>query len=65
VRVVLIALFAMLALSGSARGSGSIRCFVLLPAQGRLAVVDNNKLVGVVTRHDILHFIEIHTELEG
>jgi hypothetical protein len=31
---------AVLALSGSARGGGSIRGFVLLPAQGRLAVVD-------------------------
>ena len=38
---------------------------LLAADQGRLAVVDNNKLVGVVTRHDILHFIEIHTELEG
>jgi DNA-binding beta-propeller fold protein YncE len=51
VRVVLIALFAMLALSGSARGSGSIRCFVLLPAQGRLAVVDfdGGKVLGTLS----------------
>jgi len=31
---------AILALSGSARGGGSIRGFVLLPAQGRLTVID-------------------------
>jgi hypothetical protein len=35
-------LVAVLALSGSARGDGSIRCFVLLPAQGRLAIVDGS-----------------------
>jgi DNA-binding beta-propeller fold protein YncE len=33
-------MLAVLALSGSASGGGSIRGFVLLPAQGRLAVVD-------------------------
>ncbi len=37
---------------------------LLAPAQGRLAVVENGRLVGIVTRHDILHVIEIHTELE-
>ncbi len=37
---------------------------LLAPAQGRLAVVENGRLVGIVTRHDILHVIEIHTQLE-
>lgn len=40
VRPVLVAIVAVLALCGSARGGGSIRGFVLLPTQGRLAVVD-------------------------
>ena len=37
---------------------------LLAPELSRLAVIENGKLVGIVTRHDILHFIEIHTELE-
>lgn len=37
---------------------------LLAPGQGRMAVVENGKLVGMVTRHDILRVIEIHTELE-
>lgn len=38
----------------------------LLAAEtGRLAVVDQGRVIGVVTRHDILQFIKIHTELEG
>jgi CBS domain-containing protein len=37
---------------------------LLVPETGRLAVVDNGKVIGVVTRHDILQFIKIHTELE-
>ena len=37
---------------------------LLLPDQGRLAVVDGNRLDGIITRHDILKFIRIHTELE-
>ncbi len=37
---------------------------LLAPELTRLAVIDDGKLVGIVTRHDILHFIEIHTELE-
>jgi hypothetical protein len=40
VRLVLVAALAVLVLSGTARGGGSIRGFVLLPAQGRLAVFD-------------------------
>jgi len=38
---------------------------LLATGTGRLAVTEHGKLVGIVTRHDILHFIEIHTELEG
>ena len=37
---------------------------LLAPELSRLAVIEDGKLVGIVTRHDILHFIEIHTELE-
>ena len=38
---------------------------LLLPGQGRLAVVDQRRLTGIITRHDILKFIRIHTELEA
>ncbi|MCE9611352.1 MAG: site-2 protease family protein [Chthoniobacter sp.] len=38
---------------------------LLAPELTRLAVIDDGKLVGIVTRHDILTFIEIHTELEA
>jgi Zn-dependent protease/CBS domain-containing protein len=38
---------------------------LLAPELSRLAVIENGRLVGIVTRHDILHFIEIHTELES
>lgn len=37
---------------------------LLAPELTRLAVIDDGKLVGIVTRHDILTYIEIHTELE-
>ena len=37
---------------------------LLAPELSRLAVIENGRLVGIVTRHDILHFIEIHTQLE-
>jgi Zn-dependent protease len=37
---------------------------LLAAAEGRLAVLDAGKVVGIVTRHDVLHFIKIHTELE-
>jgi Zn-dependent protease/CBS domain-containing protein len=38
---------------------------LLATGPGRLAVLSGDKLVGIVTRHDILHFIQIHTELEA
>ena len=38
---------------------------LLAPGTGRLAVVEDGKVVGMVTRRDITHFIDIHTELEG
>ena len=31
---------------------------------GRQVVVENGRVVGIITRHDVLHFIKIHTELE-
>jgi Zn-dependent protease len=37
---------------------------LLAAGSGRLAVTENGRLVGIVTRHDILHFIKIHNELE-
>jgi Zn-dependent protease len=37
---------------------------LLAPELNRLAVVENGKLVGIVTRHDLLQFIKIHAELE-
>jgi Zn-dependent protease len=37
---------------------------LLVPGSGRLAVLEDGRVVGVITRHDILHFIEIHNELE-
>ena len=38
---------------------------LLASGPGRLAVLSGDKLVGIITRHDILHFIRIHTELES
>jgi Zn-dependent protease len=38
---------------------------LLLPNHGRLAVIDQNQLAGIITRHDVLKFIKIHTELEA
>lgn len=39
---------------------------LLIAGQGRLGVVnDAQELLGIITRHDLLHFIRIHTELES
>jgi len=38
---------------------------LLIPGQGSLGVLDEaERLIGIITRHDLLHFIRIHTELE-
>jgi Zn-dependent protease len=37
---------------------------LLAPGHGRLAVLEAGKVVGIITRHDVLTFITIHTELE-
>ena len=37
---------------------------LLTPGTGRLAVVEEGLVVGIVTRRDISRFIDIHTELE-
>ena len=38
---------------------------LLVAGQGRLGVVDEaERVIGMITRHDLLHFIQIHTELE-
>ncbi|MDD5349511.1 MAG: site-2 protease family protein [Chthoniobacteraceae bacterium] len=38
---------------------------LLVAGQGRLGVVDEaGQLVGILTRHDLLHYLQIHTELE-
>lgn len=44
--------------------AGKVMRQLLIPGQGRLAVLDGKKLVGIVTRHDVLQYIRIHTELE-
>jgi Zn-dependent protease len=36
---------------------------LLAPDSGRLAVTEKGQTVGMITRHDILHFVKIHTEL--
>lgn len=38
---------------------------LLSAGSGRLAVTEDGKIVGIITRHDILHFIKIHIELEA
>ena len=46
-------------------GAGRAMRMLLAAATGRLAVTEGNRTIGIITRHDILHFIKIHTELEG
>ena len=39
---------------------------LLVTGQGRLGVIDEaQQLIGIITRHDLLHFIRIHTESEA
>ena len=39
---------------------------LLVPGQGHLGVIDEaGLLLGIITRHDLLHFIHIHTELDA
>jgi Zn-dependent protease/CBS domain-containing protein len=49
---------------GPLESAGRAMRLLLAPELSRLAVVENGKLLGIVTRHDILHFIEMHTTLE-
>jgi Zn-dependent protease len=54
---------ASLCISGEEQAGTAMRR-LLVPPEGRLAVVDAaNKVRGMVTRHDILQFIRIHTAL--
>lgn len=53
-----------LRINANEKASEALR-LLLTAGQGRLAVVDDaGQLVGMLTRHDLLHFIRIHTELE-
>jgi len=38
---------------------------LLVAEEGRLAVVEAGRVTGIITRHDVLRFITIHTELES
>jgi CBS domain-containing protein len=38
---------------------------MLAPGQGRLAVVENGRVTGMLTRHDVLQFIKIRTTLDS
>jgi CBS domain-containing protein len=49
---------------GPHESAGRAMRLLLAPELSRLAVVEEGKLLGIVTRHDILHFIEVHIELE-
>jgi len=52
-----------LCINANEKASEALR-ILLTAGQGRLAVVDDEgRLVGMLTRHDLLHFIRIHTEL--
>jgi Zn-dependent protease len=53
-----------LCIPAATSASNALR-ILLAAGQGRLGVVDDaQKLIGIITRHDLLHFIRIHTELE-
>jgi Zn-dependent protease len=38
---------------------------LLQPTQGRLAVLEDGKVVGIITRHDVLQFMQVKTALEA
>ncbi len=51
-------------ISSGTTASKALR-LLMTAGQGRLAVLNPaGQLVGMITRHDLLHFIRIHTELE-
>ena len=52
-----------LAIRASESAARAMR-LLFTPGTGRLAVVEEGRVVGIVTRRDISHFIDIHTELE-
>lgn len=54
---------ASLCIEASAPAARAMR-LLLAPGTSRLAVVDDGKVVGMVTRRDIAGFIDIHTALE-
>jgi len=46
--------------------AGNALRMLLVTGQGRLGVIDEaERLIGIITRHDLLHFIRIHTELDA
>ena len=54
-----------LQISVNASASDALR-LLLVTGQGRLGVTDaEGQLLGIITRHDLLHYIHIHTELDG
>ena len=54
-----------LRISGEATASEALR-MLLSGGQGRLGVTDSlDRVEGIITRHDLLHYIHIHTELDG
>lgn len=50
---------------GPQEPAGRAMRLLLAPELSRLAVVDEGKLLGIVTRHDILHYIEMHTAFDA
>ncbi|HWL51695.1 MAG TPA: site-2 protease family protein [Chthoniobacteraceae bacterium] len=54
----------MLHINSTATATQALR-LLMTAGQGRLAVLNpTGQLVGMITRHDLLHFIRIHTELQ-
>ena len=52
-------------LDGDANAGETLQT-LLTAGQGRMGVIDREgKLAGIVTRHDLLHYIRIHHELEN